>query len=73
MSHADMQPCSLQGELHTPLLRHTLQAARANVFLVPAAAALALDAHSNLVDMTPTEPMSKKGAFVLPKVKLNKI
>lgn len=60
MTHADIQPCNLQGELHKPLLRHTLQAARANVFLEPAAAALALDAHSNLVDMTRTEPMSKK-------------
>lgn len=61
MAHADMQPCDLQGELRTHLLRLTPQAARADVFLEPpAAAALAPDAHSNLVDKTRTEPMSRK-------------
>lgn len=54
MSQADMQLCSLRGELHKPLPGHTLHA-RANVPVEPAAAALV--AHSSLVDMTPTEPI----------------
>lgn len=57
MSQADMQLCSLHGELHTPLPRHTLHA-RANVPVEPAAAAFALVAHSSLVDMTRTEAIS---------------
>lgn len=67
MTQADMQPCILRGELHTPLLGDALQTASANAFLEPAAAALALKAHSNLVDMTRTEPMSKKIVFCFPR------
>lgn len=61
MSQADMQLCSLRGELHKPLLTHTLHTARANDLVVEAAraaAAFTLVAHSSLGDMTRTEPIS---------------
>lgn len=54
MTHADMQLCSLEGELQT-LLKHTPQPAVANVLGEPAA--FAFTTHRSLVDMTRTEPI----------------
>lgn len=57
MTHADMQLCSLEGELQTFLLEHTLlQPALANVLVEPAA--FALNKHRSLVDaIALTEPI----------------
>lgn len=54
MTHADMQLCSLEGELQR-LLKHKPQPAVANVLEEPAAFAFAT--HRSLLEMTRTEPI----------------
>jgi len=57
-----MQLCSLEGELLTFLLKHTLHLALANVLVEPAA--LALNKHRSLVDaISLTEPIQSKLSF----------
>lgn len=65
MTHADMQLCSLEGELQTFLLKHTLLPARANVLVEPAA--FALNKHMNLTAaMALSEPVSIVPQLALP-------
>lgn len=63
MTHADIQLCSLEGELQTCLWEHTLQPALANVLVeFPA---FAVNTHRSLVDaITRTELIQAVNSFL---------